>query len=98
MPGWTGEPKWNYLKKSGWGMQAERRYRGWQRSMAFIGAWSGRRSARNSADTKDTGEGGTETRTDQGTDRADTATRSEGAPQTAAHGAPDLDAPESRTS
>ena len=44
MPGWTGEPKWNYLKRYGGDMRPERRFRAWRRSMAFTGEWSGRRA------------------------------------------------------
>jgi hypothetical protein len=43
-PGWRGEPKWSYLKKSDastsmeWGRSKE-----WLRNMECIGGWCGRR-------------------------------------------------------
>jgi transposase len=39
IPGWTGEPKWSYLKRSGGGMRQESRSWRSPQSIRYIGGW-----------------------------------------------------------
>src|SRR5579863_3154168 len=86
---WTGEPKWNYSRRSGRGTQPGKRSRALRRSMVSAGGWCGRQCG--TAGTKEDRTSTNEAGSGESAYRADADRRFNSATQAAAHSASYLD-------